>query len=148
MSRVLCALATTRHASELGQKAVAEAKAKQASLVLLLVTETEELHRVYQLQSDPMLLGTRPLEDLLAEIEEEHRRILAEEAAEIDRLATRVGVPVERILLSGRYEQAVAQAVAAGSYDVVFWLRQSRGFMARFFLGSDEDEVVRVEPRR
>jgi hypothetical protein len=148
MSKVLCALATTRHASVLGQQAVAEAKAKNAGLVLLLVTETEELHRVYQLRSDPMLLGTRALEDLLSEIEEEHRRILAEEAAEIDRLAARMGVPVERIEASGRYEHAVAQSVAAGSYEVVFWLRHSRGFIARFFLGSDEDEVVRVETRR
>lgn len=147
-NKVLCALATTRHASELGQRAVAEAKARGASLVLLLVTETDELDRVHQLRSDPMLAGTRPLEDLLDDIEEEHRRILAEEASEIDRLAAAAGVPVERIQASGRYEPAVAQAVAAGGYDVVFWLRHSRGFIARFFLGSDEDEVVRVEPRR
>ena len=70
----------------------------------------------------------------------------------LGRAASRAGaghrpVPDPSQSPSGRYEAAVAQEVAKGSYDVVFWLRQSRGFIARFFLGSDEDEVVRVEPR-
>ncbi len=148
MNQILCALATTRHASALGEQAVAEARRRGASLALLLVTETDELDRVYQLRSDPMLVGTRPLEHILPEIAEEHRRILLEEADQIERLAAASGVAITRIEASGRYERAVAEAVAAGAYEVVFWLRHNRGFIARFFLGSDEDEVVRVEPRR
>jgi hypothetical protein len=57
-------------------------------------------------------------------------------------------VPVEQVNVSGRYEAEVARAAAEGKFAVLFWLRQNRGFMARFFLGADEDVVVRVEPTR
>lgn len=146
MSQILVALATTRRSDELGRRAVAEAAELGAGITLLLVTEKEEIERVYELRTDPVLLGTRPLESILGEIEEEHRRMLAEQADDIERLARAASIPVERMYASGRYEREVARVAGQGDYRVVYWLKQSRGFMARFFLGSDQDEIVRVEP--
>lgn len=147
MSRILVALATTRHSDELGRRAVVEAEKKGASITLLLVAESEEIDRIHQLKSDPLLLGTRELDEILGEIEEEHRRMLDEHAGEIERLAGDRGVSVERIEASGRYDRLVGDIVAHGDYEVVYWLKHSRGFVARFFLGADQDEIVRVEPR-
>lgn len=147
-SRILVALATTRHSDELGPRAVEEAKALGLPLTLLLVTEREEIDRVYQLRSDPLLLGPRPLEEILGEIEEEHRRMLERQEAEIERLAVREGVDVETIAVAGRYEDELARAIQAGDYRVIYWLKLNRGFLARFFLGADAAEVVRVERRR
>lgn len=148
MDRVLVCLATTRHSDELARAAVNEAKRIGAAISVLMVTETEELDRVYQLRSDPRLVGTRSLEDILGEIAEEHRRMLDEHARDIEAAAQQAGVTVERVLASGRYDTEVARVAAAGTYKVVYWLKQNRSFMARFFLGADQDEVVRVEPAR
>jgi nucleotide-binding universal stress UspA family protein len=148
VKHILVALATTRHSEALGPLAMTEARGSESSITLLLVHERDEIDRVYQLRSDPRLVGTVALEDVLAQIEEEHRRILEEHAREIERLATEAKVPVERRVVHGRYEDQVERLVAEGSWDVVLWLRHNRGFIARFFLGADEDEIVRVEPRR
>lgn len=145
MSRILAALATTRHSDGLASQVVGEAASRHATLTLLLVTEKEEIDRVYQLRADPFLIGDRPLADILRGIEEEHARMLDEWATDIEHMAREAGVGVERLVAEGSYDTAVARAVAEGSYDVVYWLRHNRGFIARFFLGTDEDEVVRVE---
>ena len=100
---------------------------------------------MYQLRADPFLIGDRPLAEILRGIEEEHVRMLDEWATELELLARAAGVAVERLAVEGSYDTAVAHAVAEGAYDVVFWLRHNRSFIARFFLGTDEDEVVRVE---
>jgi nucleotide-binding universal stress UspA family protein len=144
--RILVALATTRHADAIGRQAVEEAAKIGAEIDLLLVTEKEEIDRVYQLKSDPFLLGTRPLDAVLGEIEEEHRRMLAEQAEEIERFAADASVKVQRLKATGSYEREIARVAAQGDYRVIYWLRQNRGFIARFFLGADQDEVVRVEP--
>lgn len=145
--RILVALATTRTSAALGPKAVAEARLAGLPVTLLLVTEEAEIDRVRQLRTDPRLLGTDTLEQLLAHIEREHRTMLAEQADEIDALARAAGVEVARETVSGSYEQVVAERARAGPWKVIYWLRPARGFVASFFLGSDEDEVVRVERR-
>lgn len=145
--RILVALATTRTSQDIGQQAVAEAKARGVGLVLLLVGETDELRSVYELRTDPVLLGTRPIDEIVREIEEEHRRMLDEQAEEIEAWAAAAGVPVERRAVAGKYDAEIARAAASGEFATLFWLRQSRGFIARFFLGSAEDEVVRSDTR-
>ena len=144
---ILVALATTRTSEELGPRAVAEARERALPITLLLVTEQEEIDRVRQLRTDPRLIGTETLEDLLAHIEREHRTMLEEQADEIEALARVAGVEVAREVVSGSYEEQVAERARAGTWQVIYWLRPARGFVASFFLGSDEDEVVRVERR-
>ena len=145
--QILVALATTRTSQAIGRDAVAEAKSRGVGLVLLLVAESEELRSVYELRTDPVLLGTRPIDEIVHEIEEEHRRMLTEQAEEIEALAADAGVPVERRAGSGNYDAEIARAAASGEFGTLFWLRQSRGFIARFFLGSAEHEVVRSDTR-
>lgn len=148
MARILAALATTRHSDELPRRVVEAARSRGADVDLLLVTEKEEIDRLYQLRADPFLIGDRPMAEILAGIEEEHRRMLRERADEIERLAGEVGVQVARREVQTDYETAVARALEEGTCDVVIWLRHNRSFIARFFLGADEDEVVAVELAR
>ncbi len=147
MKRILVALATTRHADAIGRQAVDEAERLGAEIDVLLVTERDEIDRVYQLKHDPLLGGTRPLEEIVNEIAEEHRRMLEEQAQEIERFAAEIGCVVRRLTASGSYEREITRVAGQGDYAVLYWIRQNRGFIARFFLGADEDEVVRVEPQ-
>jgi len=144
--RILVALATTRSSEEIGPKAVEEAGRAGLPLTLLLVTEREELAEVYQLRSHPAFQGTRQLDDVLREIELEHRRMLEEEAVTIETRAREAGVEVETRLAVGDYAGQVALEVARRPYAAVYWLRHVRGFIARFFLGDDAGEVVRTAP--
>ena len=144
MSEILVALATTRQSDEIGKSAVAEAKDTGEKLILLLVTESEELVRIKKLRSDPYLLGTRSVEEIISQIEREHQRKLEEQADDVERTASQEGVEVSRIYVEGRYDTEIARYVSTGNYPVIYWLKQSRGFLARFFLGVDQDEVIRV----
>lgn len=144
--RLLVALATTRNSEEMGSQAVEEARRRGVGLTLLLVTERHELERVHQLRSHPALQGTRALEDVLREIELEHRRMMEEQALRIEALALEAGLDVEKRLAMGDYEAEVAAETRRNAYAAVLWLRQNRGFIARFFLGDDAVEVACAEP--
>jgi len=140
--RLLVALATTRTSDGLAARALEEARRRSLPLTLLLVTERQELERVYQLRHHPALQGTRTLDDVLREIELEHRRMMEEQALQIETLAREVGIDVEKRVAMGDYEAEIAAEVARNSYAAVLWLQQNRGFIARFFLGDDELEAV------
>jgi hypothetical protein len=143
--QILVALATTRNADAIGRLAIEEAVREHDGVTLLMVTEKAEIERVYQLRSDPVLQGTRTLDDILREIELEHRRMLEEHAMHIEARAQEAGVEVEKRLAVGDYLGEVILEAAKRPYRCVYWLRHSRGFIARFFLGSDEDQVIRSE---
>jgi hypothetical protein len=143
--QILIALATTRNSDAIGTRAIEEARREGLGLTLLMITEKAEIERVYQLRSDPILQGTRTLDDILHEIELEHRRMLEEHALHIEATARQAGVEVDKRLAVGDYLGEVLFEAAKRPYRSVYWLRHSRGFIARFFLGSDEDEVVRSE---
>ncbi|MBN1335487.1 MAG: universal stress protein [Deltaproteobacteria bacterium] len=144
--QILVALATTRSSEEIGARAVEEARASGLGLTLLLVTERDELSQVYQLRCHPAFQGTRTLEDVLREIELEHRRMLEGQALAIEASARDLGVEVETRLAVGDYPTQMALETRRRSYAAVYWLRHNRGFIARFFLGDDADEVVRTTP--
>ncbi len=144
--RILLAIATTRCSESIGAAAVAEAARAGLELTLLLVTEREELSQVYQLRSHPAFQGTRTLDDVLRVIELEHRRMLEEQAMAIAAQAQAAGVEVETRLAVGDYVTQVALEADRRPYAAVYWLRQGRGFIARFFLGDDAGDVVRTAP--
>lgn len=144
--QILVALATTRSSEKLGPLAVQEAIAHHGAITILMVTEKTELERVYQLHCDPILQGTRTLEDILHEIELEHRRMLEEQALHIDQEATAAGIEVEKRLSVGDYQTEILAELAKRPYGCLLYLRHGRGFIARFFLGADEDEAVCVRP--
>jgi hypothetical protein len=144
--RILIALATTRSSEEIGAVAVDEARRTGLGLTLLLVTEREELGQVYQLRSHPAFQGTRTLDDVLREIELEHRRMLEEQALALEVLARAASVDLETHLAAGDYAAQVAAEVGRRPYAAVYWLCHNRSFIARFFLGDDEGDVVRTAP--
>jgi nucleotide-binding universal stress UspA family protein len=144
--QILVALATTRASEGLGRMAINEALAHGDGITLLMVTEKAELERVYQLRCDPFFQGTRTLEDIVGNIELEHRRILEEEALRIEAEAAAAGIEVEKRLAVGNYREEILRETQKRRYRIVLWMRHARGFIARFFLGSYEDEIIRGEP--
>lgn len=143
--RLLVALATTRSSDALAPRALEEARLRGLPLTLLLVTERQELDRVYQLRNHPALQGTRTLEDVLREIELEHRRMMEEQAVAIEDQARALGIDVEKRLAMGDYEAEIAAEVGRHRYRAVLWMRHNRGFIARFFLGDDAVELACTE---
>ena len=72
--------------------------------------------------------------------------MLEEQALALEVLARAASVDLETRLAAGDYAAQVAAEVGRRPYAAVYWLCHNRSFIARFFLGDDEGDVVRTAP--
>ncbi len=146
MEKFLLSLAARYYNEDLVKYALAFAKQKKATLIVLFVLDEELTNGIIDQLIDVGFIGDKPSEELRGAVLNEYEEQAKKQLNSIKTIAEKEGVKISTSVVNGDFVDTTLARAIDNAVDLIILNRERKGAVSKLFKGSPVDKLIKNAP--